>query len=193
MAKIPLVFSQAGKGGSRRLLLIGGSAIAVIVLVTVLGTSHQTVIPASGTAKMGAVDALPGGLHSTPLQNNLAEQTDHEGAQRASETGSSYTPPLPPGVPVTPAQEAGVAPPAVQAGSKAGAIIRQAAAAVQCSDRTTRGDGADRCTLHRGTSASAAGIHPAGGGEPARGGALPEGDRPGDGWMGRPGTSDGAG
>jgi intracellular multiplication protein IcmE len=45
---------------------------------------------------MKQVDALPGGLHSTPEQDALAKLADTQAAQHAMASGVSYTPPLAP-------------------------------------------------------------------------------------------------
>ena len=45
---------------------------------------------------MKQVDALPGGLHSTPEQDALAKLADTQHAEHAMASGASYTPPLAP-------------------------------------------------------------------------------------------------
>jgi intracellular multiplication protein IcmE len=51
---------------------------------------------------MATIDALPGGLHSTPEQNALAQQADTAHAHQALAQGTSYTPPLAPSASVLP-------------------------------------------------------------------------------------------
>lgn len=90
------ILTNAGQAGTRRLLLIGvsGLALATLVVIVVSGGHHAQ--PFSQDAHMKAVDALPGGLHTTPEQDALALQADTAHAQTALAKGNSYTPPLAP-------------------------------------------------------------------------------------------------
>ena len=56
------------------------------------------------------VDALPGGLHSTPEENALAQEADTAHARHALAQGTSYTPPMFPSAPVVPAPPAAARP-----------------------------------------------------------------------------------
>ena len=104
--KVGSLLSGAGRAGPRRLVMIGVGGIALLGLVgAVLVGGHQAQ-PFSKDARMAAVDALPGGLHSTPEQNALAQQADTAHARQALDAGSSYTPPLAPSAPVKPAPPA---------------------------------------------------------------------------------------
>jgi intracellular multiplication protein IcmE len=88
--------TSAGQAGTRRLLLIGVSGLALVALVVIVVTSGHHVQPLSQDTRMKPIDALPGGLHSTPEQDQLALQADTAHAQTALTNGSSYTPPLAP-------------------------------------------------------------------------------------------------
>lgn len=97
------LLSGAGRAGPRRLAMIalaGTALVAVGALVVFSGTSQP---PVSRDASMKPVDALPGGLHSTPEMNALAFQADTKQAEDALRRGQSYTPAMAPSVPVFPA------------------------------------------------------------------------------------------
>jgi intracellular multiplication protein IcmE len=86
--------------------MIGVGGIALLGLIgAVLVGGHQAQ-PFSKDARMSAIDALPGGLHSTPEQNALAQKADTAHARQALDAGNSYTPPLAPSAPVTLASSA---------------------------------------------------------------------------------------
>ena len=97
------ILSGAGRAGPRRLAMIalGGTALVALGALVVFSGSSQP--PASRDASMKQVDALPGGLHSTPEMNALAFQADTKQAEAALRRGQSYTPALAPSVPVFPA------------------------------------------------------------------------------------------
>lgn len=86
----------AGRAGPRRLLVIGTGGLALVVLVVAVVTSGHHAQPFSQDARMKQVDALPGGLHSTPEQDALAKLADTQHAAHAMVSGASYTPPLAP-------------------------------------------------------------------------------------------------
>ncbi|MDJ0390687.1 DotG/IcmE/VirB10 family protein [Roseomonas sp. E05] len=88
------VFNRAGAAGPLRLALISGTA--VIVFGTVVGVSFikGSEPPQSRTARMPAVNPLPGGPHSNPNQDRLALEHNQQEADRAARQGQSYTPPL---------------------------------------------------------------------------------------------------
>lgn len=88
--------TSAGQAGTRRLLLIGVSSLAVVTLVVIVVTSGHHARPLSQDIRMKPIDALPGGLHTTPEQDQLALQADTAHAQTALTKGNSYTPPLSP-------------------------------------------------------------------------------------------------
>jgi intracellular multiplication protein IcmE len=96
----PALFSGAGRAGPRRLVVICFGIVAVTSLVIVVTSMGHRTPPFSHDARMASVDALPGGLHSTPEQDALARQADTTHAQSAMALGSSYTPPLGASVPV---------------------------------------------------------------------------------------------
>ena len=86
----------AGRAGPRRLLVIGAGGLALAVLVVAIITTGHHAQPFSQDARMKQVDALPGGLHSTPEQDALAKIADTQHAEHAMASGASYTPPLAP-------------------------------------------------------------------------------------------------
>ncbi|GAB0119837.1 DotG/IcmE/VirB10 family type IV secretion system protein [Acidisoma sp. 7E03] len=100
----------AGRAGPRRLLVIGAGGLVLVVLIVAVVTSGHHAKPFSQDARMKQVDALPGGLHSTPEQDALAKLADTQEAQRALASGASYTPPLAPSAVVV-AQPSEEAPP----------------------------------------------------------------------------------
>lgn len=105
----------AGRAGPRRLVVIGAGGIAILVLVTAVVMGGRHAEPFSSDARMGTVDALPGGLHSTPQQNALAQTADTAHARAALAHGTSYTPPLAPSavfIPQARAAAPAAAPPA---------------------------------------------------------------------------------
>ena len=103
------ILTNAGQAGTRRLLLIGVSGLALATLAVIVVTSGHHVQPFSQDAHMKPVDALPGGLHTTPEQDALALQANTAHANTALATGNSYTPPLAPSATVV-AQNAVQAP-----------------------------------------------------------------------------------
>ena len=100
--KVSSLFSGAGRAGPRRLVIIGAGGICIVVLVAAVVMSGHQLQPFSKDARMASIDALPGGLHSTPEQNALAQQADTAHAHVALAQGNSYTPPLAPSASVVP-------------------------------------------------------------------------------------------
>jgi intracellular multiplication protein IcmE len=96
----PAVLSGAGRAGPRRFAVFGVLAAAVVIVVTVVVVRGHQAKLASQDARTQSVDALPGGLHTTPEQNALARQAETSSAQQAITGGASYTPPLAPSVSV---------------------------------------------------------------------------------------------
>lgn len=97
------LLSSAGRAGPRRLVLIGLSFVALILLIVLVTTGGRGKLAQSQDAPMQRVDPLPGGLHSTPEMNALAHTAETQQAGAALLSGQSYTPPLAPSVPVFPA------------------------------------------------------------------------------------------
>ncbi|MEO8715022.1 MAG: DotG/IcmE/VirB10 family protein [Acetobacteraceae bacterium] len=93
------VFNQAGRAGPRRLLIIAVVGASTGALATALIFRGHQQPAVSFDARMKPVDALPGGLHSTPEQNALAFRADTTHAQAAATRGVSFTPPIAPSVP----------------------------------------------------------------------------------------------
>jgi intracellular multiplication protein IcmE len=110
------ILTSAGQAGTRRLLLIGVSSLALVTLAVIVVTSGHHVQPFSQDTRMKPIDALPGGLHTTPEQDELALQADTAHAQTALARGNSYTPPLAPSAAVVSQNpiQAPTAPPAAQ-------------------------------------------------------------------------------
>ena len=88
------VLSAAGRAGPRRLLMIGTAFAALAGLVVVVTSGGQRRVIESRDAKLGKVDPLPGGTHSTPEINALAFHAETQQAASALRAGQSYTPPL---------------------------------------------------------------------------------------------------
>jgi intracellular multiplication protein IcmE len=63
-----------------------------LAVALILSGSHQAQV--SFDAHMRPVDALPGGLHSTPEQDALARRAETAAAQAAQAHGTSYMPPI---------------------------------------------------------------------------------------------------
>ena len=97
------LLSSAGRAGPRRLILIGLSSVAFVLLIVVVTTGGRSKLAQSRDAPMQSVDPLPGGLHSTPEMNSLARTAQAQQAGAALQSGQSYTPALAPSVPVFPA------------------------------------------------------------------------------------------
>lgn len=100
----------AGRAGPRRLVIIGAGGIVIVSLVVAVVMSGHQVQAFSSDARMASVDALPGGLHSTPEENALAQEADTAHARHALAQGTSYTPPMFPSAPVVPAPPAAARP-----------------------------------------------------------------------------------
>lgn len=98
------LFSAAGYAGPRRIVLLATTSLAVLGLVVLVASSGHHAPPFSHDARMASVDPLPGGLHSTPEQQQLATTAETTQANAALHRGKSYTPPMAPSVKVLPAQ-----------------------------------------------------------------------------------------
>ncbi|KXV49949.1 type IV secretion protein DotG [Gluconobacter albidus] len=98
MPKFKSVLSSATRGGNRRFLLLGASAVTVIAIV--LGVSHHKVkeMPKSNPGHIVEMNALPGGTNTTPLQDTLRGEQNTEDAHKAEDHGVSYTPDIAPAV-----------------------------------------------------------------------------------------------
>lgn len=97
------LFNEAGRAGPRRLIIISAVGLSVVGLGVALTFSGARKPSVSFDARMKQVDALPGGLHSTPEQDALADRADTAQAQNAQVHGRSFTLPLAPSVAVVPA------------------------------------------------------------------------------------------
>jgi intracellular multiplication protein IcmE len=105
-------FNGAGSAGPRRLVMIGGTAIAMIAAVAVASMiGHKTPEP-SRAAPLPNINRLPGGLNSNPEQEALARVDGQEKAAKALDGSKSFTPPMAPSRPYSP-------PPVVKAPSPA--------------------------------------------------------------------------
>ena len=94
------ILSGAGNAGPRRLAMLTVSVLVIGGLVVAIATGGRRAPPVSQDARMGAVDPLPGGLHSTPEQDALARTAEEAHAKAALGQGVSYTPQMAPSVPV---------------------------------------------------------------------------------------------
>ncbi|WP_051956155.1 DotG/IcmE/VirB10 family protein [Beijerinckia mobilis] len=88
----PAFFNAGGKGGPRRLLVIAGTGVSMIALVSVLSMQGQKDPLISKVTKPPAINPNPGGLQSDPAQEKLRMVTASEQAKKASEVGYSFTP-----------------------------------------------------------------------------------------------------
>ncbi len=92
------LLSEAGRAGPRRLVVISALGLCVVAMVVALTLDGDRKPQFSFDARMKQVDALPGGLHSTPEQDALAYRADTAQAQAAQARGKSYTTPIAPSV-----------------------------------------------------------------------------------------------
>jgi intracellular multiplication protein IcmE len=92
------ILSEVGGAGPRRIIIISTVGLGVVGLGVALTLNGRSRPPASFDARMKSVDALPGGLHSTPEQDALADLANTTSAQTALRGGISYTPPIAPSV-----------------------------------------------------------------------------------------------
>ena len=107
--------TSAGQAGPRRLLIIGVSGLVLVTMAVIVITSGHHVQPFSQDAHMKPVDPLPGGLHTTPEQDQLALQAETAGASTALAKGNSYTPPIAPSASVIAAPTIQATPPSAAA------------------------------------------------------------------------------
>ena len=98
------LLSDAGRAGPRRLVIISAVGVSMVGLVVAITLSGQKKPQLSFDARMKQVDALPGGLHSSPEQDALAYRANTVQAENAQVRGRSYTPPIAPSVPLKPGQ-----------------------------------------------------------------------------------------
>jgi intracellular multiplication protein IcmE len=103
-ARPQAVFSAAGRGGPRRLVAIGVTVAGTAALAIGLTLGGHSSPLSSRDARRQPVDPLPGGLHSTPEQDALAQVADTAAAQQALARGVSFTPPISPSVRVVAGQ-----------------------------------------------------------------------------------------
>jgi intracellular multiplication protein IcmE len=94
------ILSGAGNAGPRRLAILTISVLVFGGLVVAIVSGGRRAPPVSQDARMGTVDPLPGGLHSTPEQDALARTADEAHAKAALGQGVSYTPQMAPSVAV---------------------------------------------------------------------------------------------
>jgi intracellular multiplication protein IcmE len=94
------ILSGAGNAGPRRLAMLTVSVLVIGGLVVAIATGGRRAPPVSQDTRMGTVDPLPGGLHSTPEQDALARTAEEAHAKAALGQGVSYTPQMAPSVPV---------------------------------------------------------------------------------------------
>ncbi len=92
------LLSEAGRAGPRRLVIISAVGLSMVGLVVAVTLTGQKKPQLSFDARMKQVDALPGGLHSSPEQDALADRANTVQAENAQARGGSYTPPIAPSV-----------------------------------------------------------------------------------------------
>ena len=90
------VLNKTGRASPMRLALLGGGGIVVLGSIVVVSFMGKVEPPQSQTARMPAVNALPGGPNTNPNQDRLALQHNQEQAEAAARQDQSYTPPLAP-------------------------------------------------------------------------------------------------
>lgn len=85
-------FNGVGSAGPRRLLVIGGSAVAIGAVL--VGATFITITPPviSQAGRLPPVDPLPGGLNSNPHQDALALRSNQQAAATEQVAGRSFTP-----------------------------------------------------------------------------------------------------
>lgn len=85
-------FNGVGSAGPRRLLVIGGSTVAIgaVLVAATFVTSTPPVISQAG--RLPPVDPLPGGLNSNPHQDALALRNNQQAAATEQAAGRSFTP-----------------------------------------------------------------------------------------------------
>jgi intracellular multiplication protein IcmE len=96
------IFNASGRAGPRRLVVMVATVVAVLAVIVFVTLSGRTVPTVSRDARLGAIDPLPGGLHSTPEQDALLLSVTDEQARRAMQKGVSYTPAMAPSQPAQP-------------------------------------------------------------------------------------------
>ena len=116
--KFPRVLNASGSAGPRRLLLLGGTAIAIVSGVAIVALRGNSSDPAPMIAKAPRVDPLPGGPHGTPAYTTLAVASDQDKAAKASAAGQSSVASMPGSetavrIPPAPPEVATVTPPQV--------------------------------------------------------------------------------
>lgn len=104
-SKIPLLsqireFNRGGRGGPARIVTIALVGVSMTALLIGVSSISHPALPESSVAKMPEVDPLPGGMHSNPAQDALLKRHAQSQADKALESGASYTPPLPAAAPL---------------------------------------------------------------------------------------------
>jgi hypothetical protein len=146
--------TSAGQAGPRRLLIIGVSGLVLVTMAVIVITSGHHVQPFSQDAHMKPVDPLPGGLHTTPEQDQLALQAETAGASTALAKGNSYTPPIAPSASV-------IAAPATSAPDHPGGGARLPGADDRRAASGTPADPGDACGRHQRQPPSRRGLQSA--------------------------------
>jgi len=100
------ILSLSSRGGNRRLLMIVGGLVTVLLITFGISSIHHKEIPKSDAGKAKAVNALPGGLNSDPMQDDLRSADLRDQAHKAQQAGASWSPDLPPGVATKPTPQA---------------------------------------------------------------------------------------
>ena len=85
-------FNGVGSAGPRRLLAIGGGAVAVCAVLVAATFIRSTPPVVSQSGRLPSVDPLPGGLRSNPHQDALALRSNQQAAATEQAAGRSFTP-----------------------------------------------------------------------------------------------------
>lgn len=72
--------SQSGSAGTRRLLLVGGFVLIVVLGTAMMMTQQRQSETGTAIAKVPVLDPLPGGPHTSPAYSELATRADQNRA-----------------------------------------------------------------------------------------------------------------
>ncbi|CAM2924099.1 type IV secretion protein DotG [Komagataeibacter xylinus] len=103
--KFRQVFSQASRGGNRRLFAIIGGVATLLGITLFVSSIHHKELPRSDPGRPPAANPLPGGLNSNPRQQALREDEIRDEAKHAQTSGQSYSPDIAPGTPTHPSHQ----------------------------------------------------------------------------------------
>lgn len=99
------IFSQASRGGNRRLLAIICGVATLLSTTLIVSSIRHKELPRSDSGKPQAANPLPGGLNSNPRQQALREDQIQDEAKHAQISGQSYSPDIAPGTATHPSHK----------------------------------------------------------------------------------------